>query len=267
MSVEALQSTQDQWPAKGYSNAGRYGQARQQLHNAVQWLARIALSYGSENSGDARVALEWNRHRNAFVSHSIGMNQALELQMPVLEFTFLENGLPVPHTMQIDDNSPAKVEAWLLVELLHRGFDRDKFSKRLPYDMAGLMTGDADVYSAEPYLAELQELSEMYELAEQVFARFDGLTGSRCWPHNLHMTRDVELAGDPGTRVGFSPGDDKYPEPYFYAGATPSGLFKTSAPVIRVDAGTFLPSASPEEVCGVLKEGISSAPRLTIAGA
>ena len=42
---------------------------------------------------------------------------------------FREHGKPMPHILDPEEHSPAEVEAWLLVELLHRGVDHTKFSK------------------------------------------------------------------------------------------------------------------------------------------
>ena len=55
------------------------------------------------------------------------------MRLPTLEMQFHEHGKPVPHILDPEEHSPAEVEAWMLVELLHRGVDREKFSKTLPY--------------------------------------------------------------------------------------------------------------------------------------
>ncbi len=117
--------------------------------NLVQWLSRIANSYVRDGAPEAVSELEFRAADAAFVTKQFDKGIALEIRLPGLELQFLENGKPMPHVFDPEEHSPAEVEAWLLVELLHRGIDREKFSKELPYAIAGLMSGDAEDYSPQ----------------------------------------------------------------------------------------------------------------------
>ena len=62
-----------------------------------------------------------------------------ENYLPDLELYFCENEIKVPHSFWLDDRTPAYVEAWYLVELVHRDRDRDKFSVELPFNSPNML--------------------------------------------------------------------------------------------------------------------------------
>ena len=111
----------------GTGNPAELAQARTETINLVQWLARIANSYASDTVPGARTDLEFRATDGAFVTKQFGDGIALELRLPSLELQFLAHGAPVPHVFDPEEHSPAEVEAWILVELLHRGVDREDF--------------------------------------------------------------------------------------------------------------------------------------------
>ena len=78
----------------------------------------------------------------------------------MLHMQFLEHGRPAPHVLDMDDRSPAHVEGWILVELLHRGVDRERFSKALPFEVQNAMWGDHEKFSTADYEAEIAALSQ-----------------------------------------------------------------------------------------------------------
>ena len=126
---------------------------------------------------------------------------------------FQERGKPVPHLLDPEEHSPAEIEAWLLVELLHRGIERDKFSKSLPYVIANLMSGDAEDYSPEACAGGLELLNAWFGAAASVLSP-DGRVA--CRPESLTLTA---ATGGHGNTAGFSPGDAQHEEPYFFSGS------------------------------------------------
>jgi hypothetical protein len=193
--------------------------ARTEAINLVQWLARIANSFGSGGTPEERVLLEFRSGDAAFVTKPFDRDIALEMRLPSLEMQFLEGGRPVPHIFDPEEHSPAEVEAWLLVELLHRGLDRTRFSKELPYSVPDLMAGDADDHSPQACRQGLTQLAGWFRNAAAVLTAADGSGKARvvCLPRTLDLVclsgRGCEAA------FGFWPGDAQNPEPCFYVGA------------------------------------------------
>jgi hypothetical protein len=208
-SVElATRQTFPVWPAS-QPDRDMFAKARNQTLNLVQWLARIANSYVAGDSPEDRVLLGFSR--GIFVTRPFDREFTLELRLPSLEMQFQERGKSVPHILNPEEHSPAEAEAWILVELLHRGIERDKFSKLLPYAMDNLMTGDAEDYSPEACAGGLALLDAWLCAAASVLSP-DGRVA--CRPESLTL---MAAMGGRGGAAGFSPGDAQHEEPYFFS--------------------------------------------------
>jgi hypothetical protein len=201
------------WEAIPSGSVEEFAKARTELLNLVQWLARIANSYAGGLPQD-RVVLRFDSHAPSFMTQLFERDMALEIRLRDLEMQFLEAGKRVPHIFNPEEHSPAKVEAWLLVELLHRGLDRTKFSKQLPYTMKNLMSGDAEDHTPQECTAGLAQLSVWYRNAAAALAFMHD--SGKLWvhPQTLHLSLAAKPDNSPAS--GFSPGDDEIPEPYFF---------------------------------------------------
>jgi hypothetical protein len=197
------------WVESHHDEKEIFIKARELTLNLVQWLARIANSYVADGSIKDRLVLDF-RIDGSFVTKTFEHGLALELRLPNLEMQFQERGEPVPHVLDPEERSPAEAEAWILVELLHRGLDRDKFTKSLPYTIANLMSGDAEDYSPQACAAGLAQLTAWFRAASAILSTHGRVV---CLPQTL--TLEVALGhGTPA--VGFSPGSAERDEPHFF---------------------------------------------------
>ena len=210
-------SSATKWRTRTIGDLSELAQARVEAINIVQWLARIAHSYVSTDTPARRIHLEFRLDDAAIITGEFNKAIALELRLPMLELQFIEHGKPAPHLFNPEEHSPAELEAWILVELLHRGIDRDRFSKTLPYTVPGLLSGDAEDYSPQlcgPGLAQLT--SVMQDAAATLNAATDQARSSvTCLPQNLNLVAGPDFAADKNV-FAFSPGEAASPEPYFY---------------------------------------------------
>jgi hypothetical protein len=220
------------WQLAGTGDPQALAKARSEAINLVQWLARIANSYVTAGTPEQRTMLAFCAAEPALVTRPFDDDLALELRLASLEMQFREHGKPMPHILDPEEHSPAEVEAWLLVELLHRGVDHTKFSKALPYTIPGLMTGDSEDYSPRSCRQGLAQLAAWFQNAADVLdatMRFAGVDHVRiaCLPQTLSL---VGLSGEGSKRTdfGFSPGTEQNPEPFFYANACAAGGKKQS---------------------------------------
>lgn len=263
--------TRPEWQAAGEVDPRALGEARGQAQNAVHWLARLAHSYREPEPERRHVLLSFDAARRAFVTQPFADGVTVEVRLPALEMQFREGDRPVPHVLAVEGHSPAKVEAWVLVELLHRGIDRDRFSKTLPYDAHNLMTGDTVEYSPETCAKELDELAQWLGNAGAVLGQLgnamsaDGVTpGLVCWPEQFHvgMTIPVEPDGavsDKALRVGLSAGDERYAEPYFFVAVQSRGEIETPHPGSVVTASRVVADKlTADDVVGMLRSAIAT---------
>ncbi len=201
------------WEDIPESDAKQFALARMETLNLAQWLARIANSYVTTKLPEERVILEFRAGNPAFMTQTFEKHVALELRLANLEMQFSEHGRPVPHIFDPEEHSPAKVEAWLLVELLHRGIDRSRFSKKLPYTVANLMSGDAEDHSPLACQEGLATLVAWCRNAASVLASAGHGAKILALPQTLTLTYGSPAG--PELASGFAIGDEKT-EPHFF---------------------------------------------------
>ena len=217
------------WNSVGNADAGNLSEACRQAHNAAQWLVRVAHSFMPTSSDNWHTLLRWDSERAAMVTQEFLPNLTLELRLPGLAMQFREGGRPAPHIFEFDDRTPAEAEAWVLVELLHRQLDRDRFSKVLPYEFPDLMAGDAVPYVVEPHELALEELAGWFSnsamvlrcIAKEHRRAKHAASDVACWPEIFHLGVLLPLDGAESPsrqmlRVGSSPGSATQPMPFFY---------------------------------------------------
>ena len=195
--------------------------ARVEAMNAVQWLARLTLSYAMPEGAGRTPHLRWNGAARTIVTPDVAPGVAVEVALPTLMMQFVERGKPSPHAIDIDGKSSTEVEAWLLVELLHRGFDREHFSKSLPYYWVHLMTGDEAKYSPQTLAPELGQLAQWFEGATDTLLQARGILAPdlaskgpdldfRPESFDIGFSLPTFADADSGrTEVGFTIGDDR----------------------------------------------------------
>lgn len=236
------------WRTRTIGDLSELAQARAEAINIVQWLARIANSYVPADRSRWRTHLEFRIDDAAVVTGEFDKAVALELRLPTLELQFLEHGRPAPHVFDPEEHSPAELEAWILVELLHRGIDRDKFSKALPYSIPGLLSGDAEDYSPQLCRQGLMTLALVMQDAAAVLGRIHRTEGSSitCLPENLNLV-GRQGPGAENAAFAFSPGDAVSPEPYFYLREGS----QVNRNALKIKASTLM--AEPDPMAAALK--------------
>lgn len=230
-----------------------------QTHNAVQWLARMVRSFRSVNAGND-IVLNWDEKRNAFVTEEFAGGLRMELRLPELTLQFLEDDKPIKHELHMEGRSPAQVEAWVLVELLHRGVDRERFSKDLPYDIPNQMAGDSVKYSPEFRERELKQIIGWFAEATELMKSFVKQASTKRNAHSgpvlrskdLSLEVNIPLTGrstttdkDRSIRVGFCPLRQGMVDPHYFV--LRSELTKKSSEVIEIIKA---PGSSPLEIAG-----------------
>lgn len=229
------------WHTVGGVDPAALKAARNQLINAVQWTARLAHSFLAHEPDDAHLLLAAEPGEGKLVSRAFLPGLSLELAVAELALQFRENGLPSPHILLLEGRTPSQAEAWILVELLHRHADRDRFSKALPYELARPMTGDAAEYEPEKHAEGLAELARWLANATTALADAGREQGVAPVVHprflDLHVVLPVDgpaTAPSRAVRLGFVPGDERTNEPFFYAVPRPALIPASDPSIARI---------------------------------
>lgn len=248
------------WQPIGGVEPDKLADARRQAHNAAQWLVRMPHSFMPTATDNRHTLLEWDGAKQALVTQEFLPSLTLELRLPGLAMQFREGGRPAPHVFEFDDRTPAEAEAWVLVELLHRQLDRDRFSTALPYEFPDLMTGDAVPYVVEPLEAALGELAAWFRNATAVLGHVAnehaaagcGAELVRCWPQTFHLGVLLPLGGAESAsrrmlRAGFSPGDARQTAPHFYVAIHDPAALARRSPDRSLTAAALAASSNPAQ--------------------
>lgn len=262
------------------TDAARMAQARRHIHNGVLWLARMANSYLPAESDQRHLRLNWLTE-GALATQTFSNGLSLRLKLPDLHLQFLENGLPVKHVFDMEDHTAAETEAWILVELLHRGVERERFSKTLPFEIATPITGDSEKYAPASVTHELSLLTSWLGAGALILGEI-----ARTWepgtpspgpkretatlwmePEPLHLGAAVSLPeganAGPLQRIGLSLGDQRTAEPYFFVVVNNHGSVQSLHPTFKLTATQIEAGAlSADSVRRTLVEAAVAAPRL-----
>jgi hypothetical protein len=252
------------WRPVGELEPGLLRKGRSLALSVAQWPARVANSYVAGPTWVDRMCLQWDAAAGTLVTPSFGRDLAIGLDLTTLQMWFLEQRQRVPHSFDPEGRSPAQAEAWILVELLHRGAETTRFSKALPYELPDLISGDAEEYSPQSCAAELRELTAWYHNASislRAAAKQIGVTAPHitCNPQNLTLTCRTEVGRAQSRRhtveLGFSPGQDATDDPYFYV--KPADGNSGAPSMLR--ATTISAAGAPQtRLAGFLQDAISA---------
>jgi hypothetical protein len=198
--------------------------ARVQAHSAVQWLARAARAYIPVRPNDGHTNFGWSDRFGGFVTHALPDGARLGLKVTDLALTVLERADgDAANMLPLDGCSDAQARAWLGRQMAAKGLDPSALDDPSPYRVPALANGA--VYAVAGLANLLGELAVWYSNANAALgASRQGVIHHnleappvRAWPHHFDLDTLVTIAPGRTTGIGFSPGDDFYDEPYFYA--------------------------------------------------
>lgn len=220
------------WMPLGDQPPGTLTGTRLQLHWASHALASFGESFVPHRDDYRHRAMMWSPGLHALVSWGRSLSgHGLRLDPAAFRLALMDvDGVPTA-ALDISGQTLAQVFDWLRDSLPSVGLEADALrvlpTDRLPPAEPG---AGAPFHGGNP--AARAELGRWFanaaEALSDVCDRNPGASPVLTWPHHFDMatlitTRehpDPEQASSVG--VGFAPGDDAYPEPYFYVTAWPS---------------------------------------------
>lgn len=205
------------------------GEARRQIHNAVQWLARFSRSYLPPSADDSHTSLTWNHIGDSFDTGVVVTNNgkiSLGLDFVSLSIEAVTEFGVVLDRIELDGKSDRDLERELVSSFGLLGFDTGAFQTDLPYSLGKAKFAEEDRYDKGIVAQALPELARYFANADSILEYIASLRPDaglvRCWPHHFDIATliTIEASDDPeemkSIGVGLSPGDQTYDEPYFY---------------------------------------------------
>jgi hypothetical protein len=218
-------------PIRGV-DASRVREARLLAHHAVQWLARAARAFVPRQPDDSHTILGWDDALDGFITHPLPGDLRLGLRIPPLTLVLM--GTSAQQRFALDGHTDADARRWLGERLGAHGLDARALDAKARYEIPDHPVTRGAAYAAGGLGDALAELAAWFANANaslekcrhQMSARGLAPSPVRIWPHHFDMATLILLeAGSAeharSVNAGFSPGDERYDEPYFYLSPYP----------------------------------------------
>lgn len=215
-----------QWRTLGAVSPENLGVMRVELHHAVQLLASFGQTLLDARPDDSHRSMVWSGPDTGFSTSALDEEPKLRVTVAPIDLTATLHGADgVLASRSLIGLTPDEAYAWLEGELAG-ALGRDGLRLGRPeYEIPARGNATGEPFSGTS-AAALVELEAWFENAAGVL---DGLvaqdptaTAVRCWPHHFDIATLLVLDPDIGPAegrsvgVGFSPGDEVTPQPYWY---------------------------------------------------
>lgn len=193
--------------------------ARLELHHAAQIVSAAGRSYIPARDDDSHSAFEWLGDFDCLAGCALN-NSGIRvgLRPAALELCVL-GGAGVLASHGLASRTVDDAVRWLAGELSAWGLDATRFSLSRPYDLPPHALGSGGRFEFT-HPAAFEDLARQWGNADlllrELVAREPKASQVRCWPHHFDIATLSDEGGGRTIGVGLSPGDEIYPEPYFY---------------------------------------------------
>ncbi len=206
--------------------------ARLQLHWAAQVVGAVGHTFGAPEPDDSHTALRWVAGSDMMVGEPVGPDRTLQPALVparmVLRLLSSADG-SVLDEFALGGSTLDQAYAWMAQALeSHTGGELTGELTRRDYQMPDHAVGRGAEFRDDDRRAAV-EVGRWFANAGRVLglvlrARREALP-VRVWPHHFDIGTLIPLLGpvgeEPSVGVGMSPGDQVYPEPYWYVTAWP----------------------------------------------
>jgi len=203
---------------------------REELHMAVQLVGAFPRNYLAHDPTDANASLIWNSKILSFESQSVkNKNGNVKLGLIVNEFKLYFSVNEKEHSsLNLNDKSINDSTEWVKSELSKLDFDGNLYNLNLPYEIESYdykLTLNPINQSLEVFSALY---SNMYQALVGVVEQEPEAFDIRCWPHHFDLATLLPIEKDDAGElsksigIGFSPGDERTNEPYYYINIWPN---------------------------------------------
>jgi hypothetical protein len=198
---------------------------RLQFHHAAQLATALGISYLPAQPDDSHTNLEWIGAIDALASNPAGAPAIrLAARPPSLAILVLDSNANVLATYLLDGRTIDDAARWIRGQLAEYGLDGTRYTLKRHYEIPSHPVDSGAAFRATtPVLFE--ELASWYSNAaaalEQIASATPNASPVRCWPHHFDIATLIDVVPGKTVGVGMEPGDDYWPEPYFYASMNP----------------------------------------------
>jgi hypothetical protein len=226
------------WSQLGAIDPRAQVEARLQAHYGLQWATRAARANLPAQPGDDQSNFGWDTSRQALVTHDWaaadgGIFFRVGLGIAVLNL-FVVKGTEMVAEFELEGRTEVEAGTWIDGVLADLGLHAAS-GVTLRYSIPVHPVAQGGRYSATTDEAGFAGLARWFAAADDILQETRlrlvniGSRASpvRCWPHHFDIATLLSPATGHPERVasigiGMSPGDEYYPQPYFYVSPWPA---------------------------------------------
>ena len=218
-------------------------EARKQLHQAVQLPAIAGRCLNPKDPGDNFAALTWDINNNLLTSQQFEESEfRTALDMSAFKLVIINEKNEPTNFLNLNSKTYNEAFNWLSESLKQLGFDANKLSKSLPYQIPEYptATGAPFKYNSPEAFNKLENyFVNAAFILEKISKGKKDISEIRCWPHHFDIAALITVESNPDSEksksigVGLSPGDESYSEPYFYISPWPYPENKDDLPKLN----------------------------------
>jgi len=199
--------------------------ARGQLHQAVQLLTAVGISFVEPRPDDSHTSLLWNPETKEFLSQAFGPDQHFQLGLNPgnLDCRIIHNQETLLE-LSLHGSTLEQIASDLQFFLEDHGLPKSAFTMKRHYELpdypdhwqSPFDTSDLDAFG---------QLASAYANTNVLIANIvkneKRASSQLTWPHHFDMATLLTLGEGKSIGVGMSPGDTSYTAPYYYVNAWP----------------------------------------------
>ena len=209
---------ESQWTPLGGVRPTDLGPARDRLHGALQWLARIARSYLPAKEDDSHTAMEWDAATKSFQIAPLAGEAPVRASFSPEAFQVNFARGDERWSKSLDRLGEDAREAAIVAGLEAVGLNPAELSLEMPYALPSSDAAAADPDHAVEIAAYFENFSDVLGRLAQLMPNAGPV---RVWPHHFDVAALIAIDDEGGEdarsiNCGLSPGDESYGEPYLY---------------------------------------------------
>ena len=200
-------------------------EARGQLHQAVQLLTGVNISFVKHKADDSHTSLLWDPEAMEFLSQSFGPDKKFQLGLNLQDLTCrVFHNREVLLNLRLNGTTLEQVAADLKFFLEDHGLTQNVFSMERHFELPDYTDRWSTAFDTSDEEA-FNLFSSAYSNANSKIndiAQEDNRAGKvLTWPHHFDMAILITPGDGKSIGVGMSPGDTSYPAPHYYVNVWP----------------------------------------------
>jgi len=223
------------WAALNPSRVKQLTDARLQVHYATQFAAAVGISYLTARPDDSHTNMDWDPRLEALRSRELrALSHAVRVALRPRDLTlFVLLDGAIGQQIPLHGSTIGQVESTLRAALAACGLDGRRLTMRRHYNLPSHPVAGGDAFDTTRR-EEFVELARWFGNAAGILGELRARTGSsevRCWPHHFDIATLATIPPSGSCGAGMDPGDDMFPEPYYYVNARPAPSHPPTAPL------------------------------------